>query len=96
MNVSDIRLSDSRPTDERLPKETAVYDLLDKLGIAYTRADHPAADTMEDCIAISEALGIKIRKNLFLCNRQKTRFYLLVMPEDKCYVGYAAYLADDK
>ena len=83
MNVSDIRLSDSRPTDERLPKETAVYDLLDKLGIAYTRADHPAADTMEDCIAISEALGIKIRKNLFLCNRQKTRFYLLVMPEDK-------------
>ena len=83
MNVSDIKVSDGRPADERLPKETAVYDLLDKLGIAYTRADHPVADTMEDCIAIDEALGVKICKNLFLCNRQKTRFYLLAMPEDK-------------
>ena len=38
---------------------------------------------MEACAAISDALGIRICKNLFLCNRQKTDFYLLTMPEDK-------------
>ncbi len=83
MNTSDISISAGRPTDERLPKETAVYDLLDKLGISYMRADHPASDTMEECLAIGELLGVRICKNLFLCNRQKTRFYLLSMPEDK-------------
>ena len=83
MNASDITVSEGRPDDERLPKETAVYDLLDRLGISYARADHPVAGTMEDCLAIDEALGVKICKTLFLCNRQKTKFYLLAMPEDK-------------
>lgn len=74
-----------RPTDEtgRLEKEIAVYDLLDKLDIPFRRVDHVHADTMEMCQEIDQALGQDICKNLFLCNRQKTAFYLLCMPPDK-------------
>ena len=57
--------------------------LLDHLHIPYSRVEHEPAETMEACAAISDALGIRICKNLFLCNRQKTDFYLLTMPEDK-------------
>jgi len=70
-------------TGGRLPREARVYDYLDQLGITYMRADHPHADTMEACRAIEEALDVHICKNLFLCNRQKTEFYLLLMPGDK-------------
>ena len=38
---------------------------------------------MEKCAAIAEALGAPVCKNLFLCNRQKTDFYLLLMDADK-------------
>ena len=72
-----------RPTDDRIPQELAVYDKLDELGIPYTRVDHEHADTMEDCLKIEKVLGSKICKNLFLCNRQQTDFYLLMMPGDK-------------
>ncbi|MBD5509099.1 MAG: prolyl-tRNA synthetase associated domain-containing protein [Lachnospiraceae bacterium] len=64
----------------RLLKEMAVYELLDDLGIPYLRVDHEAAATVDDCHEVDEALGIHICKNLFLCNRQKTDFYLLMMP----------------
>ena len=73
----------TRPTDERLPVELAVYDMLEKLGIEYTRTDHNAAQTMDDCIAVDKLLGVELCKNLFLCNRQKTSFYLLLMPANK-------------
>jgi Ala-tRNA(Pro) deacylase len=69
--------------EERQPRERAVYELLDQLGISYTRADHAAAMTMEDCQAVDEALGVEMCKNLFLCNAQKTSFYLLLMPGNK-------------
>ena len=60
-----------------------VYDLLERLDIPFTRADHPAAFTMEECEAVSQALHTPICKNLFLCNRQKTAFYLLLLPASK-------------
>ena len=74
-----------RPTDStaRLVKEMRVYDLLDRLDIRYRRVDHPAAMTMDDCTGADEALGVQMCKNLFLCNRQKTAFYLLLMPGAK-------------
>ena len=80
-----LTLQKGRPenTDGRLEKEIRVYDLLDELGLEYYRVDHAPAMTMEVCKEIDEALGALICKNLFLCNRQKTRFYLLMMPEDK-------------
>ena len=67
----------------RLEKEIAVYDFLDSLGIEYKRADHEALMTMEACEAVDQLLGAQICKNLFLCNRQKTDFYLLLMPGEK-------------
>lgn len=80
-----MELFQGRPADctERLPKEIRVYDFLDKLGVPYTRVDHEAAMTMEACVAIDQALGCTMCKNLFLCNRQKTDFYLLMIPGDK-------------
>ena len=81
----DMELYDGRPADTagRSAVEMATYDLLDSLGIAYKRTDHGHADTMEACHEIDAVLGVLICKNLFLCNRQKTRFYLLLMPGDK-------------
>ncbi|MBE6763653.1 MAG: prolyl-tRNA synthetase associated domain-containing protein [Ruminococcaceae bacterium] len=78
-------LQNGRPADAdlRADKERRCYDLLDSLGISYQRIDHERADTMEACAAIDEALGAAICKNLFLCNRQQTVFYLLMMPADK-------------
>ena len=80
-----MELFHGRPesTQGRLDKEMRCYDLLDSLGIDYERTDHIAAMTMEDCLEIDRILEVIICKNLFLCNRQKTNFYLLMMPGDK-------------
>jgi len=74
------------PTGGRCEAELAAFALLDQLNISYQRVEHDTADTMEDCAAISDVLGIRICKNLVLCNRQKTAFYLLTMPEDKPFL----------
>lgn len=86
-----MHLSDGRPenTEGRLEKEIRTYDLLDSLGVEYKRVDHEAAMTMEACEEIDRTLsegvekGVAICKNLFLCNRQETEFYLLLIPGDK-------------
>lgn len=80
-----MTLETGRPQNEegREARELRTYGLLDQLGIAYVRVDHAPADTMEDCVAIDAALGATMCKNLFLCNRQQTDFYLLMMPGDK-------------
>jgi Ala-tRNA(Pro) deacylase len=82
-----MELQKGRPLSDagRLPREMRVYDALDALGIPYERIDHEPADTMEVCRAIDDTLGTLICKNLFLCNRQKTKFYLLMMPGDKVF-----------
>lgn len=80
-----MELFTGRPDMEqgRLPKETRCYDLLDSLDISYTRVDHEAAMTMEACGEIDKVLGTVMCKNLLLCNRQKTDFYLLMLPGEK-------------
>lgn len=80
-----MKLMKGRPEDTagRLEKEIKVYDLLDRLGIEYERTDHEEANTMEACNEIDKILDVIICKNLFLCNRQETQFYLLMMPGDK-------------
>lgn len=82
---SDMELVKGRPAciEGRLEKEIRVYDFLDSLGIEYYRTDHGEANTMEVCREIDKILDTVICKNLFLCNRQKTEFYLLMMPGDK-------------
>ena len=72
-------------TERRQPRELRVYDLLDRLGISYGQVDHAAAMTMEACREADEAMGTPMCKNLLLCNRQKTAFYLLMLPGDKVF-----------
>lgn len=80
-----MEVFEGRPADAsgRSAAEKAAYDLLDSLGIPYRRADHPAAWDMEACAAIDAALGTRMCKNLFLTNRQKTAYYLLMMDGSK-------------
>ena len=80
-----MELYEGRPetAEGRLAREMRTYDYLDRLGIRYQRTDHEMANTMEACNEIDAILGVIICKNLFLCNRQKTAFYLLMMPGDK-------------
>ena len=82
-----LTLQKGRPTDGegRLNKEIRTYDFLDKLGVEYDRVDHEPAMTMEVCREIDVALKATICKNLFLCNRQQTDFYLLMLPDDKVF-----------
>ena len=82
-----MELVNGRPaTNEgRLDKEIRCYDLLDKLGVEYQRIDHEAAMTMEACVEIDKVLDATICKNLLLCNRQATAFYLLMIPGDKTF-----------
>lgn len=80
-----MELYNGRPdsTAGRLDKEIRVYDLLDSLNIEYKRTDHGEANTMEACNEIDKVLDVLICKNLFLCTRTKTDYYLLMMPGDK-------------
>ena len=80
-----MQLIHGRPeTNEgRLPKEIRVYDLLDRLGIAFERVDHEEAMTMEACVWVDKSLGTTMCKNLMLCNRQCTDFYILLTPGEK-------------
>ena len=82
-----MKMINGRPanTEGRLPRELRVYDLLDRLGIDYGQVDHAAAMTMEACREADEAMGTPMCKNLLLCNRQKTAFYLLMLPGDKVF-----------
>lgn len=82
-----MELVNGRPTDTqgRLDKEIRVYDFLDSLGVTYQRIDHEAAMTMEACEEIDRTLEATICKNLLLCNRQETQFYLLMLPGDKVF-----------
>ena len=82
-----MELQKGRPkyTAGRLEKEICTYDLLDKLGVAYERVDHEAAMTMEVCQEIDKVLQATICKNLFLCNRQENKFYLLMIPDTKVF-----------
>ena len=82
-----MELVKGRPesNEGRLEKEIRCYDLLDSLGVEYQRIDHEAAMTMEACVEIDKVLDATICKNLLLCNRQNTAFYLLMIPGDKVF-----------
>ena len=85
----ELILQKGRPItkERRLDKEIRCYDLLDSLGIEYERVDHEPAMTIEACAAVDKVLDdATICKNLFLCNRQKTQFYLLAMDGEKQFV----------
>ena len=72
-----------KTNDGRESREIRVYDFLDSLGIEYYRVDHDEAKTMDDCELIDKSLETVLCKNLVLCNSQRTKFYLLMMPGAK-------------
>ena len=82
-----LKIFSGKPDDiqKRSSRELRVYDLLEQLQIAFLRVDHPHADTMQDCQEIDAAFHCTICKNLFLCNRQQTAFYLLMISGEKAF-----------
>lgn len=86
-NNSEYILFNSKPPEKgRLQKEIETYDILDNLNIEYTGVDHDEAPTIEALREVESFIGVKACKNLFLCNSQKTKFYLLIMPGDKKFI----------
>lgn len=65
--------------------ETPVYDFLDSLDIQYKTLKHPAAFTIEECNRVRDYVNAPVFKNLFLTNKQQSKFYLLVMPGEKIF-----------
>ena len=82
-----LKIFSGKPDDiaGRSSRELRVYDLLDQLNIDFLRVDHPHADTMQDCQEIDAAFHCTICKNLFLCNRQQTVFFLLMIAGEKTF-----------
>ena len=82
-----MKLIHGSPDDmtRRSEREIRAYRLLDRLGVEFDRTDHRdrPAGSMEVCAEVDAVLGVRICKNLFLSNRQKTDYYLLIMPGDK-------------
>ena len=81
----ELKLENGRPADTtgRLEKEIRTYDFLDALQVPYQRIDHETLMTIEACKDVDKVLDAVICKNLFLCNRQETNFYLLLLPQRK-------------
>lgn len=71
------------PPENCTEREAKVYELLDKLGIAYTRVSHEPAMTIADCAEVDAALGVPMCKNLLMCNRRQTEFFLVMLPGSK-------------
>ena len=80
-NISEIKKE--KPVKFKTKLQEKVYSVLDELNIHYERVDTDEAITMEDCIEINKKLDMKMVKTLFLCNRQKTSFYLFITCGDK-------------
>lgn len=83
--AAPLRLVHGRPAERRSEVEERTYAFLDGLGVRYDRVDHEPAMNMEICIGIEKVLRAPVCKNLFLCNRQQTEFFLLMMPGEKTF-----------
>lgn len=84
INVSNIKTTP--PENFSAPVQKNIYEVLQKLAVPFWRIDCDPAVTMDDCKAIDGALKVKTVKNLLLCNRQQTAFYLFITPGDKPFV----------
>ena len=75
-------LFNTHPETTATEKEMASYIFLEDNGVEYIRAEHDEAATIELCENIEKVIDAKICKNLLLCNRQQTDFYMLLIPGD--------------
>ncbi len=83
MQISETVFTSLAARGACAPEEEACLRLLEELHIPFEGRTHDRADTIELCESIEKKLGAPIVKNLFLCNRQQTVFYLLIMPGNK-------------
>lgn len=83
MTISDFFTNESHLTDIWPDTITETLQFLNGLGISYSGAFHEPAFTLEECSHIDAMINTEICKNLFLCNRQKTAFYLLLISGKK-------------
>ena len=82
----ELKIYNGAPDFEgRSEKEIKTYKLLDKLEISYERIDHDAAFTIAACEEIDKLFGTPLCKNLLLCNSQKNKFFMLLLPGDKLF-----------
>ena len=81
MFISEVMTT--APQDERGALETKTYQERERLNIKYERVDNDTVEAMEECVEISEKLGAEIRKTIVVCNRQKTQFFLVILPANK-------------
>ncbi len=85
--VSDIY--NTPPEEYETPLQKQTYQILEKLRIPFERVKTDEAIGMEDCIAINRKLDMEMVKTLFLCNRQKTAFYLFITTGGKPFCSRA-------
>jgi Ala-tRNA(Pro) deacylase len=64
-------------------RRARVYALLDSLGVTYETVDHPALFSAADNIPHEININAVIFKNLFLRNKNKSRYYLYSLPIHK-------------
>jgi ribosomal protein S18 acetylase RimI-like enzyme len=64
-------------------RRDSVYSFLDGLGIEYGKVDHPPIFTQADSELRPVQIGADIFKNLFLRNKDKSRYYLYSLPLTK-------------
>ena len=84
--MEEYRFYDGRPAGEECaPMEDRAYDFLDGLHLEYKTLKHPAAFSIEECEKVRTRVNAPVFKNLFLTNKQQTRFYLLLMPGEKVF-----------
>ena len=81
MYISDIY--NNRPSDKRSELEEKFYDELERLNISFDRVDNDVVESMDQCVDISNVLGSEIRKTVLVCNRQKTNYYMVILPAEK-------------
>ena len=79
--ISEIKTT--IPTNLTNKTSKKVFEQLNKLNIEYEYVENDVVETMEECKEIDEKLGTEIRKSIFLCNKKKTTFFLVVLPANK-------------
>ncbi len=65
------------------PAAQATLDLLGEIGIEYRYYSHDLARTMADCEGIGADVGARHFKNLFLSDRKRSVFVLLLLAPEK-------------
>lgn len=85
MYISEV--TSAFPSDERSETEKKVFALLEEKGVPFERVDNDSISTMEECEEVGKVLGTEICKSILACTRNKSEYYLIILPGDKRFVS---------